>query len=256
LFVICNLENLGFREAFFRKRFDKTLFSLYISFTMDTNQLEEQQPVSSPLSSGQMSRLSSKKDKKAVGLVLLLIALVLVGGGVFYFLSLRNKQESKIESPTRTELPMIVEEKSIPTSTPTATPVEVVDKKLVSIQVLNGTGIVGEAAYLQDKLNSLGYTSVKIGNAPKQNYESTQVTFSSKLSYSVVSEITKELEKIYQKVETKKSSSTSYDVEIITGLRSGQTPKASTTPKPTSTAKPTSTPTAKPTSSPTPTTSL
>ena len=215
---------------------------------MDPNQLEEQQPVSSPLSSGQMSRPSSKRDKKTVGLILLLIALVLVGGGVFYFLSLRNKQESRTESPTRTEAPMIIEEESVSTSTPTPTPAEVVDKKSVSIQVLNGTGIVGEAAYLQDRLNSLGYTSVKVGNAAKQDYESTQVTFSSSLSSSAVSEITKELEKIYQKVETKKSSSTSYDVEIITGLRSGQTPKVSATPKPTSTAKPTS--------SPTPTTSL
>jgi len=223
---------------------------------MGPNQLEEQQPVSSPLSSGQMSRPSSKRDKKTVGLILLLIALVLVGGGVFYFLSLRNKQESRTESPTRTEAPMIIEEESVSTSTPTPTPAEVVDKKSVSIQVLNGTGIVGEAAYLQDRLNSLGYTSVKVGNAAKQDYESTQVTFSSSLSSSAVSEITKELEKIYQKVETKKSSSTSYDVEIITGLRSGQTPKASATPKPTSTAKPTSTPTAKPTSSPTPTASL
>lgn len=224
---------------------------------MDPNQLEEQQPVSSPLSSGQMSRPSSKRDKKTVGLILLLIALVLVGGGVFYFLSLKKNQENKTRgNAVETSAPMVIEEKETSTLTPTATPAEVVDKKSVSIQVLNGTGIVGEAAYLQDRLNSLGYTSVKVGNAAKQDYESTQVTFSSSLSSSVVSEITKELEKIYQKVETKKSSSTSYDVEIITGLRSGQTPKASATPKPTSTAKPTSTPTAKPTSSPTPNTSL
>lgn len=224
------------------------LFSLYISLTMDPNQFEEQQPVASPLSSGQVSRPVAKKDKKKVGLILLLVALVMVGGAVFYSLSLRKNQEGKGGGPIKTESPLIVEEREVSTSTPSPTPSEVIDKKSISVQILNGTGIVGEAAYLEGKLNNLGYTSTKVGNATKQDYQSTQVTFSSKLSSSVVDEITKELEKIYDKVETKKSSSTSYDIEIITGLRQGQTPKASATLTPTPTVKSTVSPT--PTSTP------
>jgi hypothetical protein len=219
---------------------------------MEEAQLEEQHPVSSPLNSSPLSSVQSqrqypKKGKKTVGLILLLISLVLVGGAVFYFLSLKkNGNSQKQETISGTPVPIVVEEKMESSPTPTISPV--VDKKAISIQVLNGTGIVGEASYLQDKLADLGYTSVKIGNATKQDYESTVVTFSSNLDSAVVEEITKELEKIYSKVETKKSSSISGDVEIITGLRSGQTPKVSST----STPKPASTSTPKATTSPSP----
>jgi hypothetical protein len=224
---------------------------------MEENQIESSPNNLSPLSSGQVSKnMSGRRDKKTVGLILLLIALVLIGGAVFYFLSLnKNKEDMQKEEIVRqTSAPIVVEENPVSTSTPT--PEEVVDKKSISIQVLNGTGIVGEAAYLQDALGKLGYTTVKVGNAPKQDYEATQVTFSSDLSSAVVDEITGELKKIYQKVETKKTSSSNYDIEIITGLRSGQTPKASATPKSSATPKPTSATTSTPISSPTPTTSL
>lgn len=213
---------------------------------------EQQQSVSpslnsSPLSSGQLQRQYSKGGKKTVGLILLLISLVLVGGAVFYFLSLKkNGNSQKQGTISETPVSFVVEEKTESLPSPTVSPV--VDKKVISIQVLNGTGIVGEAAYLQDKLADLGYASIKVGNATRQDYESTVVTFSSDLDSSVVEEITKELEKIYNKVETKKSSSISGDVEIITGLRSGQTPKVSST----STPKPTTTSTPKATTSPSP----
>lgn len=223
---------------------------------MDPNQLEEQQVTSSPLASGQISRPTSPKgSKKKVGLILFLVSLVLVGGAGFYFLSLKKEKdgESQKESKDK-ETSIIVEEKNVKVSTPTPTPIETVDKKAVSVQILNGTGIIGEAAYLEGKLNDLGYTSVKIGNASKQDYEATQVAFSSKLSSAVIDEITKELEKIYKKVETTKSSSPSYDVEIITGLREVQTPKPSVPTK--ATSQPTVTPTNSPALSPTPTTSL
>ncbi|BCX14676.1 MAG: hypothetical protein KatS3mg088_359 [Patescibacteria group bacterium] len=233
----------------------KSFFPYIFPLTMEEVQLEEQQPVSSPLnssplSSGQFQRQYSKGSKKTVGLVLLLISLVLIGGAVVYFLSLKKNDNSQKQGTiSETPVPIVVEENMESSPTPTITPV--VDKKVISIQVLNGTGIVGEAAYLQGKLEDLGYTSVKIGNATKQDYESTVVTFSPDLDPAVVEEITKELEKIYSKIETKKSSSISGDVEIITGLRSGQTPKVSSTstPKPTVTSTPKATTSSSPTSS-------
>ncbi len=127
------------------------------------------------------------------------------------------------------------------------------DKKSVSISVLNGTGITGEASYLQERLEDLGYVNVKIGNASRQDYEETVVKFSSTLSKSVVEEITRELGKIYESVKTQTGNTGSFDMEITTGLRSGQTSKPVATPtvSPTSTPKTTVTPT--PTKSPTPT---
>src|SRR3546814_13026593 len=86
------------------------------------------------------------------------------------------------------------------------------NKESISIEVLNGTGIGGEAGYLETQLKSLGYTDIKTGNASGATVSVTTITFNTSVSETVVSEITKKLEDIYQKVETKKSSKTcSYD---------------------------------------------
>jgi len=74
----------------------------------------------------------------------------------------------------------VVQEEINSSPTPTSTPAVVVDRKVVSISVLNGTGITGEAAYLQDKLEALGYTDIKVANSSKQDYQKAMVTFSTK----------------------------------------------------------------------------
>ncbi len=123
-------------------------------------------------------------------------------------------------------------------ATPTPAPV---DKSTVSIKVENGTGIAGEAGYLQGILANLGYTKIEVGNADSQDNTSTQVTFSADLAQQVIDEITKKLNSAYQDVKTVTSSTkTSNDVVIITGLRKGATPKPATTDTPT--ASPTATP--------------
>ena len=210
---------------------------------MDSAPLEEQQLVSNPVSNvSTRSEYSNRKGKKAVGFVLFLILLVLGGGTFFYLVSLQSRvnQSNLEESPE----PFVVQESEpLPTPTEEAKKEEVIDKKSISISVLNGTGITGEAAYLQDKLGDLGYTSVKVGNASSQNYKETVVKFSSTLSRSVVDELTAELNKIYNDVRTQTVNAESFDVEIITGLRLEQTsrPTTSSTPTPKVTTTPIST---------------
>jgi len=133
------------------------------------------------------------------------------------------------------------------TPAPVASP-KSTDREGVAIQVQNGTGITGEAAFLQTQLKTLGYTDVKVGNATSQNLTSTQVTFSSSLDSGVVAEITQKLNTLYQNVTSTNSGSSTFDVVIVTGLRKGSTPKPSATP----TASPSATPKASPTPTATP----
>lgn len=213
---------------------------------METNQMpepiEEEKtpevgfPMAQPKPKGRINKL----------VIFALVLLLLVGGGIFLF-SRSSKEQDGTISPTPT-----VEGLSGPTSTPTesATP-SPVDKTDVSIEIQNGTGITGEAAYLQGQLKSAGYSDIKVGNADNENHEATTVTFAKSLSSSIVDDITKKLESIYKDVETKTSSTQKTDVVIITGLKKGVTPKPTTTATPTPTKTVTTTPTA--TSSPTPT---
>ncbi|MFH1792461.1 MAG: LytR C-terminal domain-containing protein [Patescibacteria group bacterium] len=185
----------------------------------------------------------SKTKKKTNILVFIILGIVILVGGIIFFVTKGNK-ESELVSPSPTSEGVII---NTPSATETPEPVDKVD---VSIEVLNGTGISGEAGYLQGKLRDLGYTDIEVGNADDQDQTVTTVTFSAELDEANKNEIQAELEKLYEDVTVKTSSSISVDASIVTGLKKGQTPKPSATATPKATATPTATATS--TATPTP----
>ncbi len=202
-------------------------------------QQDPQPEVGFPISKPPVSQKGSKLPFVILGVVILLAI-----GGIF-FLTRGSKEQAEVSPSPETE--GVSTETPVPTASPT------IDRSKVQIEVDNGTGITGEAAYLQGVLRSLGYTNVKVGNASSQNSTTTTVTFNSSLSSGAVDEITAKLQDIYQDVTTKTSSSISVDVLIVTGLRKGQTAKPSptATPKPSVSPTPTSSGSATPTPIPT-----
>ena len=194
-----------------------------------------------------------KKKKKKFNKLLAIVVIILIIVGVaalIYFKAGQGESEETTEELT----PTVTEER--PTSTPV--PTIFVDKSEVSIQVLNGTGISGQAGYLQDKLEGLGYDSIEVGNADDDDYSETKVTFDENLPDEIKDEITDELKGIYQDVDFDTEDLDDFDIEIIAGLRKGQefptdAPKATKTPTPTEARSGTPTATPTPTNSPTPT---
>lgn len=192
------------------------------------------------------------EQKKNGGAKTLLIIgiLILIGvlGYVIYKSASGKNNQNTLTEPTPFVNSAAPEVTPSPATSPTSSPSATVDKTKIKIQVQNGTGITGEAAYLQTILNGLGYTNVAVGNSATQNLTDAEVSFSSTLSTTVVNEITTKLNSIYQSVTKENATSTTYDVVIVTGLRKGATPKPTTTPtvSPTPTVKPSATPTAIP----------
>ncbi len=208
-----------------------------LSFQMDENQ--PSQPTNNPVSFPGPTPIPSNSPKKNWKWLVILILFLLVIGGVTFFVFKSSRSTSTSESPTpdsSSNLTNIATPQSSPTSTPSTT----VDKTQIKIQVLNGTGIPGEASYLSGQLNTLGYTNVTTGNAPTQNATDTQVTYSSTVTQDVSTEITNKLKDIYTNVTTNNASVSGADIQIITGSRKGQ-------------ATPTPTPTTSETTSPSPT---
>jgi len=185
----------------------------------------------------------SKTKKKTNILVFIILGILILVGGIIFFVTKGNK-ESELVSPTPTSEGIVI---NTPSATETPEPIDKVD---VAIEILNGTGISGEAGYLQGKLRDLGYTDIEVGNADDQDQTVTTVTFSVDLDETNKNEIQAELEKLYEDVSVKTSSSISFDVSIVTGLKKGATPKPSATATPEPSA--TSTATASPTASPSP----
>ena len=198
---------------------------------------------------------SSVKKGSGKRWIIIVIVLLLAGGGFLFY---RNRLTSKESEESLFSTPTIPVEENL-TPTPTEDP-EKIDKSKIKIEILNGTGIAGEASFLKTKLTELGYKEVRTGNASEENYTTTEATFLSSLSSEVVDEITQKLNEIYTKVDTKTSKDLKgNDVKVIVGLRKGVTPKptASPTPKVTGTPTPTATvsatPSITPTKTPTPT---
>ncbi len=204
-----------------------------------------QQPVAYSVSTP-----TKQKNSNSKWLIIFIILLVLGGAGVFFFTKSAN-----VVVPTPTPSFNVTPIENRPTSTPSATKSpEPVDRKEITIDIQNGTGIPGEAKLLSDKLKALGYSDITAGNADKTDYTETVVTFSKTLSQSAQDEIKKELESTYKEVSVKTSSTQSKDVVIITGLRGTQTtkPVSTSTSKATSSAKASSSPTASPSASSSP----
>ncbi len=187
-----------------------------------------------------------KPKKKNVGIkIVILITLLLVIGLIAWFLL---KSDSPFSSATVTPTPMApIVEAPTEIPSPTAPPVSKEDLK---VQVLNGTGVPGEAAFLQKEMEKLGFKTIETGNADTKDYTKTDVSFSSRVPESVRTEVTTKLQDLYSGINISDTSAAGADIKIITGTRKGQTAKVSPTP----TTKTTPTPTSKVTGSISPTT--
>lgn len=105
-----------------------------------------------------------KKGSKKPLMILILIILALVVLGVIF----RHKINGFIKGePTPTPTPSATLEPS-----PTPSPLVRSDW---SFEVLNGSGVTGQAKKLADKLKELGYPVVKSGNADKDTYSVTEI---------------------------------------------------------------------------------
>ena len=217
--------------------------------------MEENQNTESQESSNGVSFPSVSEPKKSGGaktfLIIGILILVAILGFVIYKSANKNTGDESA-TPTAFDNLTTPSDELIQTVTPapsaTASAASV-DKSKIQIQVQNGTGITGEAAYLQSQLAAIGYTNVKTGNSDT-TVTATTVTFLSTLDAAVVSEITQKLNSIYQTVTVKTSTSATFDVAVVVGLRKGATSRPNSTAAPSATG--TGSPTASRSPSPTP----
>lgn len=176
---------------------------------------------------------SEKKSGGAKTLLIIgILVLVAILGFVIYKSAGKKSADASLEATPFDDLttPSSNIDVQPASPTPSSAPLVKVDKTKVKVQVQNGTGVTGEASYLQTQLGTLGYTNIKVGNSDTTT-TATTVAFASTLDSGVVSEITQKLNTIYQSVTTSTSTSTAFDLVIVTGLRKGETAKPSSSPK-------------------------
>lgn len=113
------------------------------------------------------------------------------------------------------------EQTILPTATPIASPVPtttpVPDKSSVKIQVLNGSGVAGQAKKTADAITALGYNNITTGNAPDSTASATTVSYKSSTPKNFIEDITSVLKKIYSSVASSEAKLADFDVVIVTG---------------------------------------
>jgi len=174
----------------------------------DTSQMPEIQDMS-----------KNTEDKKLVkkGLVLSLLATFLVGGalagGIFYSRKAVSNQDIRsqaVERPTPT---------STPTSTPTPTP-EKIDLGDYQLQILNGSGIAGEAGSVNELLQTEGFKEAETDNADSYNYKKTEVQLKENTPKKVFDTIKETLKGKYDvTLGDALSEDSEFDVIVIVGER-------------------------------------
>ena len=148
-------------------------------------------------------------------ILIILSVIAVIVGGVFYYQ--KNISNSKNE-----ESPETVQEN--PTTAPTATPTEAVEKvdySKYTLQILNGSGIPGEAAKAQEMLTDLDFEDVTTGNASNYDFENSVIALKEGVPDQVFTDIKDLLNSTYNVEDTKETldDSSTYDVVVTIGQR-------------------------------------
>lgn len=155
----------------------------------------------SPFSVGEYrSPQTQKKSSSKVFLILFLALVLIMSGGYLTtkFLGSKEKKAEKKETiaPTPTEFQFPTETPAtsvsptsastpMPTAKPTINPIDKttgLDRSNITVEVQNGSGVVGVASKISDFLKGFGYHVTSVGNADKFDYENIIIEVKSSAS--------------------------------------------------------------------------
>ena len=131
-------------------------------------------------------------------------------GGVFYYRSKVGKLAINV-----------TKEKSSPQATVESSPTPQSEEKLdlskYSIQILNGSGIAGEAGRVEKLLNTVGFTNTKTGNAKTYDFEESEIAIKKSDPEILFSEVEKALSSYKLTKIDPLDESSSFDIVITVG---------------------------------------
>lgn len=167
--------------------------------------------------SGKLSEESEKPEPHLVRILFGLVAVLLLGSLAFGAYQFRQgfKQQNKTDAQK-------IIETAVQSPSPESSAVALVSvkKEDLKIQVLNGSGVAGQAGSIKERLESLSFGNISTGNSPFDNKSETVASYSARVSEKDKDEIKGVLELNFGKILSgNENSGTQYDITIITGTQ-------------------------------------
>jgi len=251
-------KTINYSQAYFGAQPVKVFLPTVLESTFDVPDVEKsvytdsqvvidlKLPSNLPLPVAGIIESPMENKKNILPIIAVALFTAIIAAVIVWFALNQNNKPVEVTDPKVTMItPIPTEVISTITPTPVITIVE--PSKSLKLQVLNATDISGQAAVIKEKLTTLGFTSVNVGNATekvsgnelriKASLSSSSAYFTSKVSDFTTATVT----------DLKENST--YDVVYIIGtdLKTGAAAAVSTTVTPTkvatSTPKATVTPT-------------
>ncbi len=165
------------------------------------------------------------KEKK-VNKLFYLIPVFLVLIGILAWLLIGQKAPKKTNSNSSPS-PSLVSARVSPTLTMTPTNIAsneaaLLPKETITIEILNGSGIVGQADTIREQLEEADYNSITTGNAPTRQNTRTLILFKSRIPISQREEIVNIVSKIAGDATTQINEEIESDILITTASSSEQ----------------------------------
>jgi len=153
------------------------------------------------------------KSNKPKTFILLLIALVVIGGSVYLLKGKLFKSGEAQPTPSATPTEATQD-------TPTPTPTPSIDRSKYTVRILNGTSTSGLAASVSAKLTGLGYKQDKLGNATNSSFTQTQIRVKPS-AVAIMDQIIKDLSPDYQGASSASAlkETDAADIEVIIGAK-------------------------------------
>jgi hypothetical protein len=158
--------------------------------------------------------------------LILLFAGLAVGGILISKKSLENAETETIVFENNIEPTQAPEsETSEDEATSSAEEVDEIDLTDFSVQVLNGSGVVGEAGSVKEKLESDGFENIDTDNADNYDYEKTEVQLKEGTAKEVYDVIEKRISYNYNVVlGDALEEDSQFDIIVIVGEKTEKTP--------------------------------
>ena len=102
------------------------------------------------------------------------------------------------------------------TTTPPTSPQSAVAPSSVSVEVVNGSGVSGQAAQMTQTLSSLGYTHVSVGASPGYGHQTTEVLYAPD-SLAAAQQLAAQIPGGATLVASSALAPSPYNLEVVTG---------------------------------------